>query len=211
MGQTRRLTPTLAEATLVAMGEDQTLLLDNGVKVRPAASCLLRPEPGDRVLVAQGMDGTAWILAVLARARPETPATLTSAAGFTVLAEAGPVIIKGAGTVGLVSDDTVLLAGATLSADADQAVLRLGETVVSGEKAEMHVGIVRLVADRLDSFVSHALHRLKTVLRLVEDADRTEAREVHVRASEQLIQRGHVASLTAREDVRIDADRIHIG
>ncbi len=211
MGNTRRLAPLLTEATVLAQGEGNRLVLDNGQQAQAAASCLLRPEPGDLVLLTQGQDGVAWLLAILQRAHPETPATLSHPAGLTLLSEAGPVIIKAADTIGLVSDGTVLLAGQSLHADAQQAVLRLDETIVTGSKAEMHVGVLRLVADRLDAFVSHALHRLKTVLRLVEDADRTEAREVHVRASERLIQRGHVASLTAREDVRVDADRIHIG
>ncbi len=211
MGETRRLTPTLQQAVLASLATTGQACLQDGSQARLAASCLLRPEPGDLVLVAQGIDGLGWILAVLARAQPETPATLAHASGLTLVSDQGPVVIRGTGTVGLVTDGTVLLAGQTLHANAQQAVLGLDDVVVSGNKAELHIGLIRLVADRLDAFIGHALHRLKTALRLVEDADRTEAREIHLRASENLVQRGHVASLTAREDVRIDADRIHIG
>ena len=76
-------TGSLADGEVVTWAETHGTLAD-GRAVRLGASCLLRPAPGDRVLVWSGEDGTRWILSVLKR-REEEPA---------VVATPGPLTIK---------------------------------------------------------------------------------------------------------------------
>jgi len=63
---------------------------------RLAASCLLRPEPGDLVLAAlpEEESAQAFILAVLERAEAASPAMLDLPAGAVVSAVAGSVRIE---------------------------------------------------------------------------------------------------------------------
>ncbi|QDQ28506.1 DUF3540 domain-containing protein [Chitinimonas arctica] len=59
--------PILQEAGVaLALGEGR-LLLDDGGQARQALSCLVRTEPGDRVLWLAGRDGERYVLHVLAR------------------------------------------------------------------------------------------------------------------------------------------------
>lgn len=78
-----------------------TGVLGDGCVVRVGASCLLRPAPGDRVLIWSGDDGRRWVLAVLLRADDAT----------AILAAPGPLAIEAprvgisAGAVHVVAED----------------------------------------------------------------------------------------------------------
>ena len=74
---------TLADGELATWAETHGTLGD-GRAVHLGASCLLRPAPGDRVLVWSAEDGSRWILSVLERGQGE-PA---------VVAATGPLTIK---------------------------------------------------------------------------------------------------------------------
>ena len=73
----------LADAVVLTW-TDGTGTLGDGRTVKAAASCLLRPAAGDRVLIYDGEGGERWILTVLERAEAE-PA---------VVATTGPLTIK---------------------------------------------------------------------------------------------------------------------
>lgn len=64
----------LRDAEVVSWAEDRGMI-GHGRAARLGASCLLRPEAGDRVLTWQG-EGGCWVLAVLERADREAPAVL---------------------------------------------------------------------------------------------------------------------------------------
>ncbi len=66
----------LDKARVAAWAEDRGALED-GRPARPAASCLLRPQVGDRVLCWTD-DSGAWVLAVLEREREDAPAVLSA-------------------------------------------------------------------------------------------------------------------------------------
>ena len=66
----------LVEASIATWSEDAGRLTD-GYAARLGASCMLRPMPGDRVLVwAANSDGLRWVLTVLQRATKDADAVL---------------------------------------------------------------------------------------------------------------------------------------
>ena len=75
---------SLAESIVEAWAESSGTLAD-GRAAHLGTSCLLRPAPGDRVLLWVGDDGHRWILAVLERGRGE-PAVLQSSGPLTIRA-----------------------------------------------------------------------------------------------------------------------------
>ena len=75
---------TLAEAAVVRGCEGDEVGLAAGATARIAPSCLVRPEPGDRVLV-WGRSGERFVLAVLARgADRDAPAVIGSRSGLVL-------------------------------------------------------------------------------------------------------------------------------
>ena len=91
---------SLADA-VVASWSDTTGTLADGGTVRLAASCLVRPASGDRVLVWSGVDDRRWILAVLDA--PESRTTVLAAAEG--LAIEAPRVAVAAQAVHILADD----------------------------------------------------------------------------------------------------------
>ena len=84
-GETSPATPgVLAEAEVAAWSEGGRGVLAGGRAAVSSASCLLRPAPGDRVLVWSRSDGSSFVLAVLERASEETTAVLASSAPLAI-------------------------------------------------------------------------------------------------------------------------------
>ena len=75
---------TLMEASIASWADADGTLAD-GHAVRLGASCLLRPAPGDRVLIWSGGTGERWVLTVLERTAA-APATLASTGPLTIRA-----------------------------------------------------------------------------------------------------------------------------
>lgn len=74
----------LHEAVIAAWSGDRGTLTDGRI-ARQAASCLLRPASGDRVLFWSGDRGERWIVSILQRPGSDTPA---------VLATTGPLAVE---------------------------------------------------------------------------------------------------------------------
>lgn len=74
----------LREAS-VSVWTGATGVLSGGCTARLCASCLLRPAPGDRVLIFSGDHGRNWVLSVLRR---------TSDDATALLAAPGPLVIE---------------------------------------------------------------------------------------------------------------------
>ena len=75
---------SLGEAS-VSVWTGATGVLSDGCTARLGASCLLRPAPGDRVLIWTGDQGRNWVLSVLLRAADDAAA---------LLAVPGPLVIE---------------------------------------------------------------------------------------------------------------------
>ncbi len=75
---------SLREASVSAW-TGATGALSDGRTARLGASCLLRPAPGDRVLIWSGDDGRNWVLSVLVRTADDAAA---------LLAAPGPLVIE---------------------------------------------------------------------------------------------------------------------
>jgi len=60
--------PDLAEAQIAVALDNNCYLLDDGRLAKQAASCLLQPEAGDRILTVSCRDGDNYVVHVLSRA-----------------------------------------------------------------------------------------------------------------------------------------------
>jgi hypothetical protein len=85
--------PAWSEALVTAVADDEALRLDDGRLARRAASCLLQPQPGDRVLVVALGGGECRIAHVLDR-DAAAAACLSVAGASTVKLRAPQVALE---------------------------------------------------------------------------------------------------------------------
>ena len=198
-------------AVLLVEGRACTVEIDGlALPARRAAGCLLAPEPGDLVLLSVA-EGGAYVLSVLERAAADRPGTLDHAAGLAIEASAGDVTLRAAGTVGLIGGETVHLAGRDLLMQAHTASLTAERSFVRSQDTTLQGDQVSVIAQTIKTLADRSIGSFKSVLRKISGVDHTQASQHSVEATELLSLRGRQSMVTARSDIRIDAERIHIG
>lgn len=175
-----------------------------------AASCLLQPEPGDKVLVSGASVEECYVIAVLERAG-STPQNLQFS-GDTLLSVQG-------GSLKLSSDERVdINAGTAVSVSANEMQMRaskakllFGELSAIGRAWNGTLGQLQLVGEALDSIFQRVTQHAKTSLRTVEETDQVRSGDIDYRAESNLHVQGKNTLVTARELVKINGSQVHVG
>ncbi len=201
----------LVAATVLTVGEDGIVLERDGqpLDARVALSCLVRPEPGDRVLSGEA-DGGVWVLAVLTRGEPG-PLRLVSERDIAIVSTGGGVSLAAAGSVALDAGERARVSAATLELHAGTARLVLDEVLHVGRVVTAHVGKLRSIGELVETLAEHVLTRAKRSSRFIEEADQLRSGEIDHRAEGTLQLQAKSAFITGETVVRVDADQIHMG
>jgi hypothetical protein len=175
----------------------------------PAASCLLRPQRDDTVLLAELEDGATVILAVLFRSG-QTPARLVLPPETS---------LECPGRLNLLAADALeLQSGRRLG-------LRTGELSVAAERGALHIANVRAVSDvaelccrAFSSLGDTALSAFRSLTqclgasrRLVEGEDETRARNSTLIVEENATVMSRNGLTLSEETSRTDAKLIQLG
>lgn len=202
--------PSQGRATVVELDAD-AIVLERGAQrfgAQRAASCLLSPEPGDRVwFVAEQAE--VHVIAVLERAAT-SPAQLR-VDGDAQLQASGRLSIDGAAGLELRSEAQV-----AVNADELQLRARLGRIVFEQCSAVLrtlftHVGEATFVAKLLETLADRVRAHAKTSHRTVESLDHLEAGAIDYRAEREVQISASHTLVRASELVKVDGGQIHLG
>lgn len=174
---------------------------------RVAFGCVVRPEPGDRVLI-ETIDGTSWILAVLERTSG-MPARLL--ADRDVIISAANNLTLAASEIAIEAANTVRIGAPSLDLQAASARFLLDDLLQVGRLAVFHVGKFRHLVELFEVLADRVLTRAKDAIRLVEGSDQLRAGDVDHRAAGTLQLQAETALISADSVVRVDAEQIHMG
>lgn len=177
---------------------------------RRAAGCLLAPEPDDLVLLSAS-GGAIYVLSVLERAAADRPARLDHASGLSIEAARGDIALRAGGTASLIGGRGAHIAAPDLTITARSAALSAERSFVRSQEATLHADRLTVVAELLKTLVDRSIGSFQSVLRKIAGVDHTQAHTHSVDAQELLSLRGRQGMVSARSDMRIDAERIHIG
>jgi len=177
-------------------------------RARRAASCLLVPEPGDRVLLA--LEPEPFIVAVLERGG-EQPAALRLDGDVRLEVPSGKLDIAASEGVRLRSDRAISLLSRALRIESGSGELLFGRLEAVASATRAHIGKLSLVADTCDVVAERIAQRAKRAYRFVEELDQLRARYLDHRADDLLQLKGKNTVLTAREVTKIDGEQIHVG
>lgn len=180
------------------------------VIAKVAAACLLRPETGDLVLLCHAPDperppqtGSWWVLSVLQRGLPESPATL---------------VIPGAQLVSLQAPELELAASGRLNVTA-------GDVKVNTLKATLHTGSLQVVASTahivarqltrmvqvLHSLADTITEHCRTRVAMVDEVNSTRSGSELIESKDVMLLKSGQVLLDAEKSVRIDGEHILMG
>jgi hypothetical protein len=203
--------PAEASAVLIARDGRNARIEHNGhiLEARVAFGCVVRPEPGDRVLTGR-TDGALWVISVLERSS-DAPMLLWAEGDVSVVSMRGDVSLTAARSVSLDGGERVRIAAAEIDLHAGVARFVLDEMVQIGRRASLLVGKIRYVGEMIETFAEHVLTRAQRSSRFIEASDQLRAGDMDHRAEGTLQMRAGTMLLSADAVVRVDADQIHMG
>jgi hypothetical protein len=190
------LTAAPAEAAeILARHADGFAILRQGQEMpaQRAFSCLVEPEPGDRVLIGR-VEDEVFILAVLSRPGA-APMRLDLPDGARIVAEGGRLHL-GAGT---------------LAMEAEATLLATGTLDVAATRADARLGRAGLLAETIETIAQRIVGRFRRSYRVVEDSEQVRARDIDLRASGHMHMRGDATTVQGTALVKLQADQIHLG
>lgn len=175
---------------------DASIETDGGeaVVARQAASCLLAPAIGDRVLVHVG-GREAFILAVLERESERVAELGVPGAVDAVLSVSGRLDIKAAA-----------LAFAAPRIDLlSRALLQIGENLTSNFRRVSETVVDKVIGARTITMTAQS----RTTA--VKEVDVLEAGTLVQTVESVATQNSEIALITAKRDVRLDGERVSVG
>lgn len=188
--------PRLEDGILTGGREGEWLVECRGrmTVARRAASCLLVPGAGDRVLTAD-LGGENYILAVLDRGAASAPAEIA-------VADAGSLLIQ-APRLTLRAEDAQLDATTLKAAGRRLTVLY--------DEAAATVGRLTAVATLVHSVIDRLLQQARSVTRTVDGVETVKATHMVLEATETVVVKGRQSFVGAEEDAVIRGKRVNLG
>jgi hypothetical protein len=177
------------------------------VMARRAASCLLCPEPGDRVLVALLPD--PYVLAVLER--DGSRVAELGLPGDVSLMAGGRLGLGGHEGVDVTSEGKISLLSRVLEVHAADGRIALERVTAVAKAARAHLEKLDVVAHAYDLVAERIGTRVKRIYRFVEEIDQLRARHLDYRAQDTAQIRGTHTVISAKQVAKIDGEQVHIG
>lgn len=192
-------------------GPDITVDTEFGrLLVRRAASCLLRPEVGDTVLVSGPNQAAAWVIAVLERGGAvPSRFDLGGDAGLSV--DADGLRLESSGRLDFAAGGELRLTAEALTVRAASATALIDRLSAFGRELSASIGQVRLVGNLLETFVDRLTQFARNSLRSVEGLDQARSGTVDYRAEQGMSLHGRELMATAEGLVKIDGGQINVG
>lgn len=208
------LQPGLAYGQVLA--EDDGLFYvgtDGGtVRALAAAGCLLRPQPGDRVLITTDGDGESYILSVLKRAQgPAVRNRLVFDGQVDLEVNGGGLNLAADTDLSLAAGRKMALTSDKIAVHADQGEAAIGKLSLVSKVLQANVKRIRTVARTVDQTCRRLTQRLQDAYRFVADHDEAQAGSARYLVEDTLTVNTKNTVHMAEEVVTINAEQVHLG
>ncbi len=174
-----------------------------------SVSCLVRPMPGDEVLLSMDQHGRTFVLAVLER--QESLDTELDFAGKVRLCAQGDVDIAAANDLALLAGEHCMVAGRRLDVLAEDGEAKVGKMRFIGNILHAQVQALNVVAGNVENVFIRLTQRFKDMFRYVEDHSEVQAGSARYLVDETLTMHSKNAVHMAEEVVKVDGEQVHLG
>ena len=181
---------------------------DAQLKASKAFSCLVTPSVGDKVLLSASLS-EAYIIAVLERTHQKM--VMDFPGDTTLRTKKGNLTIH--------SQNEVLISSAKETQIVSPSVVQTSqESSIASKQLNIEVDRINSLAKQV-SFISKSLvsvtdtvtHRAKNVMRFVEGVENAHFGHLIQKVKHLLTLRTYQGSISAKKDLKIDGERIHMG
>jgi hypothetical protein len=161
------------------------------------------------VLLSLGTEGN-YILAILERTSGN-PGLLTAENGLRISAPEREVVVEADRGVSLQSADRVSLSSAHLTMQSSQMELSADRMSLFGRVIHTQAQRIKNTAESVENLFSRLKEKLLQSHRKVEGMDLVQAAHITREAEDLYAAHSGYTVMTCREDMKIDAEHIHLG
>ncbi|NVM89628.1 hypothetical protein FHT32_003285 [Variovorax sp. SG517] len=180
------------------------------LRCQRAASCLLRPEIGDLVLVS-GPDANRLYLTAVAEQADANTSRLDVNGDLTLASERGSVRVESAAELSLKGGTSLRMASEKLEIDAAAADCSVSQLAYRGEEVQVTALGIRVIGRVYEAIVDRLVHLSKTAFRMTDGIDQVRAGHIDYHAEEMARLHGKNTVVTAQDLIKTDASQIHMG
>ena len=177
---------------------------------RRAASCLLEPMVGDKVLLSTDLDAGDYVLAVLERAL-DAQAVLNLPADTEIRATQGRIKFFSPLGIDLNTTGELSMQSTKLRVEALQGDVTVQNLSLAGDAWRSCIDRVKAVGRSLDSVFERCIAHVGRSYKTVAELDQVKAGQIDYTADTSLQLHAKYALVTAHELVKMDAEQIHLG
>ena len=191
----------------------QSVLLDvDGmiVNANMAFSCLVKPRPEDVVLVSL-LDAEYTVLAILQRDAHRQDVELQFPADLRIDAPNGAIDLSAGTDLGMQASDRAQIVAKNTGVLSQTVDLNARSLSAESRDAHLQASNLHLFAEACDSVFGRVTQRAENVMRWVEGVETLSLGSFIQNVRKSFTCRSSQAILTARQDMRIDGERIHMG
>jgi hypothetical protein len=175
-----------------------------------AFSCVIRPESGDRVIYSRDEYSHCCILSIIERPTG-TDASVSFPGNVNIHANNGSVTIAGDQGLQLASAKSLNMVAGDLNVAAGKGTVNVADILAIANQFTGNISKIRIFADTIDSVAERLSQKLRNSFRMIEGVDHTRAGEVLTTVRNLFSLRSRQAAMLAKKDMKIDAERIHMG
>lgn len=174
-----------------------------------AASCLVAPEVGDRVLVAEH-DRGCHVIAVLDRDEA-APVRVALSGDLELSAPDGRVTLAAQHGVRVVTPGEAEVAAGSARLAALRASFAVGALSYVGEQVDVQLERVKTVARTLESVAERWVQRLERAYRFISKSEQVRADVLDYSARTAVTVQAENTVISSAELTKIDGGQIHLG
>ncbi len=168
-----------------------------------AVSCLVRPQPGDRVLVSQDQEEGSYILAVLSHGDNRRETDIEFRGDVNVRVREGSLC--------LAAEDKLECTGEHYAVYAQSGEIAVARLSVLGRVIQWQAKKVLAVAESVEQVFRSLTQRLKESQRFVEEHEDVQCGSARHLVEETLTMQAKNINHTADEVVKVDGEQVHLG
>jgi len=175
-----------------------------------AFSCVITPRVGDIVLFSFDAGQQCHILSIIERPGA-SDAHLDFPGDVTLGTRSGQLSIHSGQDINLVSRRGISQVAESYTLAAKKALLSIDDITAVGSTLVSKIGHLRTIADKVETVATHWLQKLKHSFREVEGVDQLKTRDAIHTVENLHSLRTRQSVVLAEKDIRMDAERIHMG
>ncbi len=198
--------------TVQGVVEDKYIIhsKDDIFNAERAFSCTVVPEKGDQIMYCCDDNQSCHILAIIDR--PSSKNTILSFPGdVSIEASSGKLSITGRESIQVASTESVTMVSENMNMVAQKGLININEVTLNSKKATNHVSRVTTFSKSIDTIADRVSQKLMNSFRLIEGVDQTKAGDVLTTIKNLFSLRSHQSAILSKNDIKIDAKRIHMG